>query len=62
MAYVHVTEKAMKNYRPRRPRGPLAVAAFVLSALTLSLFALLPIAVESHVPEFRVAEVVIVMR
>jgi hypothetical protein len=55
-------ERAMKNYNPRRPRGPLAVAAFVLSALTLSLFALLPIAVESHVPEFRVAEVVIVMR
>jgi hypothetical protein len=52
----------MKNYRPRRPRGPLAAAALVLSALTLSVFALLPIAVESHVPELRVAEVVIVMR
>ena len=52
----------MKNYKPRRPRGPLAFAAVVLSALTLSVFALLPIAVESHVPELRVAEVIIVMR
>lgn len=52
----------MKNFNPRRPRGPLALAALLLSTLTLSVFALLPIAVESHVPEMRVAEVVIVMR
>jgi hypothetical protein len=41
----------MKNFNPPRPRGPLAVAAFALSVLTMSVFVLLPLAVESHVPE-----------
>ena len=41
----------MKNFDPQRPRGPLAVAAFTLSVLTMSVFVLLPLAVESHVPE-----------
>ena len=41
----------MKNFVPRRPRGPLAIAAFALSVLTMSVFVMLPLAVESHVPE-----------
>ena len=41
----------MKNFDPPRPRGPLAVAAFALSVLTMSVFVMLPLAVESHVPE-----------
>jgi len=41
----------MKNFDPSRPRGPLAVAAFALSVMTMSVFVLLPLAVESHVPE-----------
>lgn len=46
----------MKNYRPRRPRGLLAVAAFALAAIALSVLVMLPLAVESHVPEFRASE------
>jgi hypothetical protein len=42
----------MKKYRPRRPRGLLAVAAFVMSAVALSVLVMLPFAVESRVPEF----------
>ena len=43
----------MKRYRSRRPRGPLMVAAFVLSALAFSVFVMLPLAVASQLPEFR---------
>ena len=42
----------MKKYRPRRPRGVLAIAAFVMSAIALSALVMLPFAVESRVPEF----------
>jgi len=49
----------MKNYRPRRPRGLLAVAAFVLAAVALSVLVMLPMAVESHVPEFRTGDVAV---
>jgi hypothetical protein len=42
----------MKKYRPRRPRGVLAVAAFLMSAAALSVLVMLPFAVESRVPEF----------
>ena len=45
------TAYTMKNFDPPRPRGPLAVAAFALSVLTMSVFVMLPLAVESHVPE-----------
>jgi hypothetical protein len=41
----------MNKFNPSRPRGPLAVAAFALSVLTMSVFVLIPLAVESHVPE-----------
>ncbi len=51
----------MKNYRPRRPRGPLAVAAFVLSALALSALVMLPFAVESQVPEFGASDFPVVV-
>ena len=42
----------MKKYRPGRPRGVLAVVAFVTSAVALSVLVMLPFAVESRVPEF----------
>ena len=49
----------MKSYRPRRPRGLLAVAAFVLCAIALAVLVMLPLAVESHVPEFGAGEVAV---
>ena len=46
----------MKSFNPRRPRAALAVVAFVLSAITLSVLVMLPLVVESHVPELRASE------
>ena len=46
----------MKRFKPRRPRGALAAAAFVLSALTLGVLVILPLAVESRVPELRAGD------
>jgi len=45
--------ETMKSFNPRRPRRALAAAAFVLSALTLCVLVMLPLAVESRVPELR---------
>ena len=51
--------ETMKRFKSRRPRGALAVAAFVLSALTLCVLVILPLAVESRVPELRAGEVAV---